>query len=101
MLHTAALCGVEIASALRRAVSDGRMSEERARQALDDYRDLPITRHEHEPLLGRVFDLRHNFSAYDATYAALAEAMDAELLTADTPFAKAVRVHLAIRTLPQ
>lgn len=101
VLHTPALCGVEVTFAVRRAVLAGTMREERARQALDDCRDLPITRHQHDPLLGRIFDLRNNFSAYDAAYAALAEVLDAELLTTDAPFAKAVGTHLGIRALPE
>ena len=44
---------------------------------------LDLQRHSHEPLLDRVWELRDNMSAYDAVYVALAEALDARLLTCD------------------
>jgi predicted nucleic acid-binding protein len=73
---------------------------QRAEEALQDYLDLPLIRHGHEAILPRVLQLRENFSAYDATYAALAEALDASLLTADAGLARAVNGGLGIRTLP-
>lgn len=82
-LHVPALCDVEVASALRRALAAGRLDEARAMLALEDLADLPLTRHGHQLLLGRILTLRHNLSAYDATYAALAERLDAVLVTAD------------------
>jgi predicted nucleic acid-binding protein len=90
-VHIPALCDVEIVSALRRALLARLLSEQRAREALTDYRGLPLTRHGHEPLLERVLALRHNFSAYDATYVALAEVLGADLVTADEGLARAVR----------
>jgi predicted nucleic acid-binding protein len=95
-LHVPALCDVEVVAALRRAVRSRLLDLARAEQALDDYLDLPLTRHAHEALLKRVLALRHNFGAYDATYASLAEHLGAGLLTTDAPFAKAVRAHLAV-----
>ena len=56
---------------------------------LDSDRDLPILRYPHEPLVFRVWDLRHNLTAYDAAYIALAEALDAPLLTRDARLAGA------------
>lgn len=67
------------------------MSEERARDALNDYSQLPITRHGHLLLLGRTLALRTNFTAYDATYLALAERLGADLLTEDHAFARAIK----------
>lgn len=99
-LYTVALCGVEVASALRRAVLAGRLTEERAREALVDYADLPILRHGHEPLLARMLELRDHFSAYDAAYAVLAEALGAALLTADDRLRRAAEEHLGLPTLP-
>ncbi len=90
-LHIPALCDVEVASVLRRAIIEGRLSPERATEALRDLCDLPLTRHGHQLLLERILQLHHNFSAYDATYVALAERMKAELLTADRGLARAVR----------
>lgn len=99
-LHVPALCDVEVAAALRRAVLSRLLSTDRAQEALWDYLDLPLTRHGHEAILQRVLDLRENFSTYDATYAALAEALDAPLLTADTGLTRAVKERLGIATLP-
>lgn len=92
-LHVPALCDVEVASGLRRAVARKVCSVARAADALADYGDLPVTRHGHRTLLPRMFALRDNFSAYDATYVALAEALGAALLTADTRLARAVRAQ--------
>ena len=47
----------------------------------------------------RVLSLRHNFSAYDASYVALAELLDAEIVTADAPLAQAIRTHSKLRVL--
>ena len=51
--------------------------------ALEDLRALDMDRHPHEPLLERVWGLRENLTTYDAVYVALAEALDARLLTCD------------------
>ena len=58
-------------------------------EGLQDYLDLPITRHPHEPLLWRIWDLRDNLGAYDAIYVALAESLGATLLTCDAKIAAA------------
>lgn len=99
-LHVPSLCDVEIASGLRRARAGQALSDERASEALEDYLDLPLTRHGHTALLGRVLELGYNFSAYDATYVALAEEIGAELLTADDRLARAVEGHTAVALVP-
>jgi predicted nucleic acid-binding protein len=77
----------------------GEIDAARLRTALSDLAAFPIRRYPHDVLLTRVWDLRNNFTAYDAVYAALAEALDASLLTRDQHLAAAaarhVRVHLA------
>lgn len=97
-IHVPELCDLEFVSVLKSA----RISEARAAEALLDYRRLPMRRHRHEPLLDRVLELRHNFSVYDACYVALAETIDATLLTGDRRLAVAVRNHLplAVVTYP-
>ena len=97
-LHVPALCDVEVAAGLRRGMLRGALSEERTAEAIEDYLDLPLTRHGHQRLLPRILSLRDNFSAYDATYVALAERLDGELLTADERLARAARRHTRLAT---
>jgi predicted nucleic acid-binding protein len=85
---------------LRRALLRRNLSEQRAAMAIEDYLDLPLTRHGHQPLLGRILDLRMNFSVYDATYVALAEQLGSRLLTADRGLTRAARTHTRVATLP-
>jgi predicted nucleic acid-binding protein len=92
-MHAPALVDVEVASALRGLALAGKLSEERLVEALSDYEVLPILRHGHLGLLPRVLELRHNFSAYDAAYVALAEELDADLHSADEPLRRAVSAH--------
>ncbi len=99
-LHVPALCDVEVVAVLRRALLARLLRVNRAQEALQDFLDLPLIRHGHEAILPRALQLRDNFSAYDATYAALAEALGASLLTADAGLARAVNLRLGIRTLP-
>ena len=90
-LHVPALCDVEVAAAVRRALARGLLTLERAIDAVNDYLDLPLTRHGHAALIGRVLEFRENFSAYDATYVVLAERLDGSLLTGDRRLSRAVR----------
>jgi len=80
---------------IRRSLTEGRATE-----ALKDYLDLPLTRHGHASLVRRMLDLRANFSAYDATYVALAEVIDAELLTSDDRLGRAVEAHTGLALVP-
>lgn len=79
----------ETASVLRKWSRRGIVSEQRALAALDDLLDLRVVRWGADPLLARVWELRDNLTVYDAIYVALAEALDATLLTADVRLAKA------------
>ncbi len=67
----------------------GQLSEERAADARSDFAELALTRYPHHPLSDRVWQLRHNLTAYDATFIALAELLDAPLLTCDARLASA------------
>lgn len=82
-LHAPHLLDVEVAQVMRRLAKDGIVEAERARGALDRLPQLAIHRYAHEYLLPRVWELRRNLTAYDAVYVALAEALDAPLLTLD------------------
>jgi predicted nucleic acid-binding protein len=88
-LHAPHLADVEVAQALRRLARDGDLDAASAGAALADLRALDLERHSHEPLLDRVWTLRDNLTAYDAVYVALAEALDARLLTCDVRLARA------------
>src|SRR5262245_31591603 len=88
-LHIPHLADVEIAQALRRYLNQGQMDAAAALQALEDLRSLDLQRHAHEPLLDRVWALRRNFSAYDAVYFALAEALGTVVLTCDRRLSRA------------
>jgi predicted nucleic acid-binding protein len=83
------LVDVEVASAIRRARRTGRIEAERAVHALADLALLPLARVSHTVLLGRIWDLRDNLTAYDAAYVALAQVLDAPLMTGDAPLARA------------
>lgn len=83
------LIDCEVASVIRRAHLRGDVSARRAIQALADLADLPILRVPHVPFLGRIWELHPTLTPYDATYVALAEALDAMLLTADGRLARA------------
>lgn len=95
-----ALCDVEVTAGLRRALLRRALTEDRALLAVEDYLDLPLTRHGHQSLLGRILELAMNFSVYDATYVALAEHIGGGLLTADEALARATRTHTRLAVVP-
>ena len=86
-LHAPHLIDLEIIHALRRLARDGAVVPLRADQAVSFLQALPITRHPHTELLPRVWQYRHNLSAYDAAYVVLAEVLGAALITRDARLA--------------
>jgi predicted nucleic acid-binding protein len=82
-LHAPHLLDLEVAQVLRRLVREGTVSARRADEAIGDLLDLRMTRYPHFVFLLRIWQLRHNLSAYDAAYVALAEKLDATLITRD------------------
>lgn len=88
-LHVPHLIDIEVAQVLRRYAATGQIEPGRCRDALDDLSDFPLHRYPHDVLLPQVWELRHNLTAYDAVYVALAEALDARLVTCDRRLAAA------------
>jgi predicted nucleic acid-binding protein len=87
-------------SVLRRSVLTGTVTEQRASQVLQDLADLTMERVAHATLLRRVWELRGNFTAYDACYVAVAELFHAPLLTYDAKMANASGARCAFEVFP-
>ena len=83
------LVDLEVASVLRRQNRAGMLDDRRAELAIIDLGALPMVRASHLALLRRCWELRENVTTYDAAYVALAEALDATLLTGDRRLAHA------------
>jgi predicted nucleic acid-binding protein len=90
-LHVPHLLDYEFRSALRGLVLGNKISAARADGARLVKQGLPLTRHPDDATGERAWDLRGNFNAYDATYVALAELLDAPLVTTDEKIAKAAK----------
>jgi predicted nucleic acid-binding protein len=90
------LLDLEVVSVWRRAARSGGLEARRAQQALADLIALPLVRTPPALLLGRVWELRESLTLYDAAYVALAEALDAPLLTGDRPLADAPGVNCQV-----
>lgn len=88
-LHAPHLLDVEIAQVLRRYARDKTITAQRGQEALEDLADLPLVRYPHDFLIPRIWELRATLTAYDAAYVALAELLDATLLTCDRKIASA------------
>lgn len=99
-LHAPHLLDVELLHALRRLVRAGHLTQDRAADARADFADLAVVRYPHEPLADRIWALRHNLSASDATFIALAEALDVLLVTCDARMADAPGHRARIEVFP-
>jgi predicted nucleic acid-binding protein len=82
-LHAPHLFDLEVTQVLRRLAAQGVLSANRAEQAVRDLVDLRINRYAHFVLLPRIWQLRQNFSVYDAAYIVLAETLGGVLVTRD------------------
>ncbi len=98
-LHAPYLLDLEVASTLRRRTLNGSLDPARAEAALLDFTDLAVTRYPHLGLLSRIWRLRDDLSAYDASYVALTEALGATLVTADGRLSRAPRLRCQVRYL--
>ena len=87
-IHAPHLLDLEVVSALRRFVIKGDITAERAAEAIHDLMSLRIIRHAHVDFLERAWELRDNVTAYDAIYIALAESLDAAIVTCDGPLSR-------------
>lgn len=103
-VHAPALIDAEVSSVVRGLTittkANIRIGPDRAGLMLADYAGLRIVRHPMQPLQARVFELRHNFTAYDAMYVALAERLGLPLLTDDAKFAGTPGHRAAIQYHP-
>ena len=93
------LLDAEVGQVLRRLVLAGKLKTDRAQHALDDLGDLPLARYALTPLLVRAFALRNQATVYDALYIALAEGLNAPLLTRDTALAKLTRLRTSVEVI--
>ena len=98
-LAAPALIDLEVASVWRGRARDGHLDPRRVRLALDDLQELPLQRVEHTSLLVRCWELCDNLTIYDAAYVALAEALQAPLLTGDRRLARSTGPRCTIEVM--
>lgn len=87
---------VEVFGAIRREFRLGLLDRTAANQAVEELRDWPGERYGHRALLDRAWELRDNVRGWDAMYVALAEALDATLITCDERLGRASGVRCPI-----
>ncbi|MBB1257574.1 type II toxin-antitoxin system VapC family toxin [Streptomyces alkaliterrae] len=90
---------LECAATLRGLVRGNKLAPDKAEQALVLLARMPLQRYDHVRLLPRIWELRHNMWPYDAAYAALAEALRADLITLDKRIAAAPGLRCTVRDL--
>jgi predicted nucleic acid-binding protein len=98
-MHAPHVIDLEVAQVLRRYWRAGDLSAGRAAEALDDLAAIPLQRYSHEPLLGRIWQLRGNATSYDAAYIALAEGLGAPLITRDASLSRVPGVRIRVEVM--
>ena len=92
------LLDIEVASALRTLTATRRIDAHRSEQLLTALASFRVERYPHTPLLDRIWELRHNFTPYDAAYIALAEATNSILYTCDEKLSKGHKARVMLFT---
>jgi predicted nucleic acid-binding protein len=95
-LHVPHVMDLEVLNALRRQILLGTLSRERSSEALDDLKNITFFRYPHATFMDRIWSLKDYLSAYDAAYVALAEALDAPLVTMDARLARAPGIRAVV-----
>jgi predicted nucleic acid-binding protein len=95
-LHVPHVMDLEVLHALRRQILLGTLSRERSSEALDDLKNITFVRYPHAAFVDRIWSLKGNLTAYDAAYIALAEALDAPLVTMDARLARAPGIRAVV-----
>jgi predicted nucleic acid-binding protein len=90
------LLDLEVIQTIRKKVQAGALTQAAGAEAVNRLKRLPIARHPHAALVDRIWALRGNLTAYDASYVALAERLRVSLLTADGAFATAPGIHCPV-----
>jgi len=99
-VHVPHLVDIEVANAVRGHVRRGELDQRSGWDILHTFRWLAITRHGTFSMLDRVWELRHNLTAYDAAYVALAETLQCPLVTADARISRAPGLRCPVTVLP-
>jgi predicted nucleic acid-binding protein len=99
-LHAPHLLDVEFQHALWRLARTGAISDDRASDARTDFADMTVARYPHVPLADRMWELRHNMTAYDAAFVVLAEILAVPLITCDARLARAPGHRAAVEVYP-
>jgi len=99
--HAPEVIDLEVLQALRRLQLRQVLVEARADAAVEAFRQFSLLRYPHEPLLPRIWAVRHALTAYDAAYVVLAEALNAPLVTLDARLAASHGHRARIELLPR
>lgn len=94
--HVPHVFELEVLSALRRHMLGGVLSEKRSAEAIEDLTSMRVNRYPHTALLSRIWELKDNVTTYDAAYIALAETLEAPLVTRDAKLARAPGIRATI-----
>ncbi|HEV8043674.1 MAG TPA: type II toxin-antitoxin system VapC family toxin [Rubrobacter sp.] len=95
-LHVPHVMDLEVLHVLRRQTLLGTLSRDRSSEALEDLKKIAFVRYPHAAFVDRIWGLKNNLTAYDAAYVALAEALDAPLVTMDARLAQAPGIRAAV-----